>query len=43
MEKILFYWYFGSTVYYDGKLRQYCRIQSEIFAITDDYNVVYPI
>ena len=30
-----FIWCFGSTVYYEGKLRQYCRIQSETFVTID--------
>ena len=34
-KKILFFWCFGSTVYYDGKLQQYCRIQSETYSVTD--------
>ena len=35
MEKILFYWCFGSTVYYEGKLRQYCIFQSETYGVLD--------
>jgi len=35
MEKSLFYWCFGSTVYYEGKLRQYCIFQSETYETLD--------
>ena len=34
-KKILFYWCFGSTVYYEGKLQQYFMFQSEIYGVID--------